>query len=249
MSKLRQLGFLFFILSLSLIARTAPADEPPQLMPFTAEYSLSRGFLKLARVEVTLELDDQGAYRYSARTTPVGLAAILHSDQISEISSGIITREGVIPQSYQYRHQNSDNPRSVDLSFDWQALRVTNSLAGSSWSMQISPGTQDKFSQQLALMLSLAAGKRRVEFPVADGGRTKNYSYHVQTEESVDVGAGSFHALKVVRSKNRRPSQASLWLAPKLNHLPVIVEKNDKEGRYLMKLSRITWKEPTTGAR
>jgi len=245
MTRARQLGFCFSILSLLLINWATLADERPRLTPFTAEYSLTRGYLKLAKVEITLELDDQGAYRYSARTTPVGLTAVLHSDEISEISSGIISAEGVVPQRYHYRHHNSTNPRSVDLDFDWRARRVTNSLDGTSWSMKITPGTQDKFSQQLMLMLSLAAGKRKIDFPVADGGRAKDYSFRFRSEEIVDIDAGSFHTLKIARSKNRRSSQASLWLAPSLNYLPVMVEKKEKDGIYLMELNSFAWSEPS----
>lgn len=246
MSVARRLGFFFSVLGLSLISRAALTGEQPQLSPFTAEYSLSRGYLTLAKVEITLDIDSQGVYRYSANTTPVGLTAVLHSDQISEISNGIITDEGVVPQSYHYRHHNSDSPRSVDLKFDWLAMRVTNSLDGTSWSMKIKPGTQDKFSQQLSLMHAVAAGKRKVEFPVADGGRAKEYSFRFQVEEVVDVEAGSFHSIKMARSKNRRASQASLWLAPRLNYLPVIVEKKEKDGLYLMKLKNFAWTEPST---
>ena len=244
MNAARQLGLFFSILGLSLISSYTLADSRPRLSPFTAEYSLSRGYLKLAKVEITLDLDERGTYRYSAHTTPVGLTAVLHSDKISEISSGIIAEEGVIPHSYHYQHHNSDSQRAVELSFDWQALRVTNSLGGSSWSMKIRPGTQDKFSQQLSLMLSLSAGKRKVDFPVADGGHAKDYRFRLQGEETVEVEAGRFHTLKMARSKNGRPSQASLWLAPKLNHLPVIVEKKEKDGLYLMELSRFAWTEP-----
>ena len=244
MSAGRQLGFLFALLSLPLITLGTSADNRPRLVPFTAEYSLSRGYLKLAKVVITLDLDSRGGYRYSAHTTPVGLTAVLHSDEISEISSGVVTEEGVVPHKYHYQHLNSDSKRSVDLSFDWRALRVTNSLGETSWSMKIGPGTQDKFSQQLSLMLSLAGGKRKIDFPVADGGRTKDYSFRFQGEEVVEVEAGSFRTLKMARSKNRRPSQASLWLAPGLNHLPVIVQKKEKDGLYLMELSRFAWTEP-----
>ena len=246
MNAVRRLGCFFSILGLSLICRAALTGEQPQLSPFTAEYSLSRSDFTFAKVEIALTIDRRGVYRYSADTTPIGLTAVLHRDQISEISNGVITDEGVVPQNYHYRHRNSDSPRSVDIKFDWPAMRVTNSLDGTSWSMKIQPGTQDKFSQQLSLMHSVAAGNRTVEFPVADGGRAKDYSFSFQVEEVVDVEAGSFQSLKMARSKNRRASQASLWLAPKLNYLPVIVEKKERDGLYLMKLKRFAWTEPST---
>jgi len=243
MSMARRLSCLLSILCLSLVARAVLADEPPKLAPFTAEYSLSQGYLTLAKVKIALAIDDRGKYRYSAHTTPAGLTAVLHSDKIDEISNGMISGENVIPHSYLYRHQNANTPRSVQVDFDWQAMRAKNSLDGTSWSMKISPGTQDKFSQQLALMLSMAAGKLKVDFPVADGGRAKDYSFRFESEERVDLAAGSFETLKMSRTKSWRTSQASLWLAPKLNFLPVIVERKEKDGVYLMKLERFSWSE------
>ena len=236
---------IFPFLGLLLTASLSAAErQEPRLDPFTAKYELNRGSLKLGKVEIILELDKRGDYRYSARTTPVGLAAILLNGEVKESSSGTIIRAAVIPYSYHYIHRSSDNPRSVELRFDWQSMRVTNSLKAGSWSMKIEQGTQDKFSQQLSLMLAFAAGSRSVSFAVADGGRTKDYSYQFQGEDQVEVAAGRFQTLKVARSKNKRSPNTSLWLAPRLNHLPVIVEKQEKDGPFRMELSSFSWGAP-----
>ena len=90
-------------------------------------------------------------------------------------------------------------------------------------------------------MLALAAGRQKVDFRWQTAVMPKITVFEYRGEEKVDVEAGHFETLKVARSKNRRPSQASLWLAPKLNHLPVIIEKKEKDGIYLMELSSFSW--------
>ena len=125
--------------------------------------------------------------------------------------------------------------------FDWQTGRVTNRTAGSDWSMEIHPGTQDKFSQQLRLMLAVSKGAQMIEFPVADGGLLKGYRFEQQGWEQVTTRIGAFNSLKLSRSKNDKPSRASYWLAPKLNHLPVKVVRTEPDGNFVMLLRSLTW--------
>jgi len=212
-----------------------------ELKSFTAEYSLSLGHLEFARVKVSLQISNDGAYQYRAHTLPVGVTAFFRSDEIIENSNGRISQGSIRPLSYHYQHDSSTSPRRVDLNFDWNRLRVTNTTTNSRWSMRITPDTQDKFSQQLRLMLSLSKGNQTIEFPVADGGRTKIYRFRQSQEEWIETDAGGFLALVMVRSKDNRPSRASLWLAPELNYLPVKVERTEKDGRFIMELSSISW--------
>ncbi|MCB1859494.1 MAG: DUF3108 domain-containing protein [Gammaproteobacteria bacterium] len=224
-----------------LLPSPAPGAQETSLRPFRAEYSLSRGYLEFARVEVELRLPANGGYSYRAHTIPIGLTAVLHSDEVTETSQGRIVDGQIQPLKYRYLHAKSTNPRQVELSFDWPDLRVTNTTQGTRWLMKIKPGTQDKFSQQLSLIVALANGKRNIQFPVADGGLTKQYSFYIQKEEIVSTGIGPLHTAKVIRSKNGRPSRASLWLAPELHYLPVKVERRENDGEYTMNLLQVHW--------
>ncbi|MCP3868462.1 MAG: DUF3108 domain-containing protein [Gammaproteobacteria bacterium] len=240
----RQLIALIVAGFLLLTAPSTATQQTPYLKPFTAEYSLRRGALVFARVRVTLSLVPPGSYRYRAQTSPTGLTALFRSDKITEISEGIIEELRPIPLSYHYRHDKSDNLRQVDLQFDWQALRVINRTESSRWTMRISPGTQDKFGHQLNLMLALAEGQRDIRYEVADGGLKKDYRFKFHKEESISTPAGEFHTLKMNRSKDGKPSQASLWLAPAANYLPVKVERREQDDPFLMELKSIQWSEP-----
>ncbi len=226
---------------LFLTANTAVSEELNGLKPFSAEYTLSHGYLELASVKVSLKLSENGEYVYRAHTLPTGLTAVLHRDEITEISRGRIVGTQVRPSSYRYLHEKPSKPRQVELKFDWSKMQVTNSTPESRWQMKLKPGTQDKFSQQLRLMIALIQGHRKIEFPVADGGLMKSYRFHIEKEEMLETALGSVRALKAIRSKNARPSQASLWLSPDLNYLPVRVERKEKDGEYSMRLTHIRW--------
>jgi hypothetical protein len=224
-----------------LTIAVAEAGRAPLLRPFTASYSLSRGYLEFARVEVQLTLFPDGRYEYHAHTQPVGLTAVLRNDEITETSHGQITEQGVRPDNYGYQHNGSEHPRHVQLHFDWQQMRVINRSSRSKWIMAIEPGTQDKFSQQLALMRAMAEGEREIGFPVADGGHLKQYLFSHQGEAELETPAGRFSTIHMLRSKQGRRSQASLWLAPALGYLPVRIERQEKDGRFLMELRSIRW--------
>lgn len=233
-----------WIVAIFLLAFTAPGGASRndiQLRPFSAEYSLSLGYLVIGRVTVALRLSPRGHYEYQAHTLPVGLTAVIRSDEITELSRGDILNGKVIPRSYHYRHLKSDNSRQVDLRFRWESMQVINRTPESEWVMKIEPGTQDKFSQQLMLMLALQAGQREISFPVADGGRLKRYRFRLQPVESVATKTGNFRSLHLIRSKQGRNSQADFWLAADLDYLPVKVQRREKEGTFTMELLSIRW--------
>jgi len=233
-----------WIVAIFLLAFTIPGGagrNDLQLRPFSAEYSLSLGYLVIGRVTVALRVTSRGHYEYQAHTLPVGLTAVVRSDEITELSRGDILNGKVIPKSYHYRHLKSDNSRQVDLRFHWDSMQVTNRTPESEWIMKIEPGTQDKFSQQLMLMLALQAGQREISFPVADGGRLKRYRFRRQPVESVETKAGTFRSLHLIRSKQGRNSQADFWLAADLDYLPVKVQRREKEGAFTMQLLSIRW--------
>ena len=211
------------------------------LNAYTANYELTRDNTVLGSVTIQLSYPEKGHYRYNARTETSGLVAFFRDDEIIETSSGKITGGKVKPLSYRYNHKRKENPRLVELSFDWPRGEVINRHADSSWSMNIPGDTQDKFSQQLALMLALADGKKGIKLNVADGGRLKTYRYELLEQESVELPLGSFNTLKLSRRKGKGSGNATFWMAPELQYLPVMIERRKKKHKLTMKLRSVSW--------
>jgi hypothetical protein len=221
-----------------LLLTCAPAFA---LNPHTAQYELTRNNTLLGSVTIQLSYPGKGSYLYSARTETSGLVAFFRDDEIIETSRGEITGGEVKPLSYRYNHKRKDNPRLVELSFDQQRGEVLNRHADSSWSMNIPGDTQDKFSQQLALMLALADGKNRLKLNVADGGRLKTYHYELLQKEPLQLPSGTFNTLKLSRRKGKGKANATYWMAPELQFLPVRIERRSQKHKVVMTLRSVSW--------
>lgn len=222
------------------IASTATGKT---LKPYSAEYRVSMGNLVIGRATITLRLSGDGQYSYRGFTRPVGLAAVFRKDEITEQSEGRIVNDAIVPSRYLYTHKRPKRTRQVNLDFNWPAGRVANQTAGSPWSMQIPEGTQDKFSQQLALILAVGRGERAAEYQVADGGLLKSYRYTEVNRELISTGSGEYQAIKLARNKDDRPSRTTFWFAPELNFLPVKITKHEKDGDYTMELISVSWQD------
>lgn len=234
------IGTLILLILTGLPLNVDPTGQPG-LRGFSAEYQLRRGSIPIGTVHVSLALSGENSYLYQARTLTSGLAAVLRKDEISESSMGHIVDGRITPERYVYQHRRPDNPRLVQLDFDWPSGRVVNRSQGDRWSMPLPAGTQDKFSQQLALMLAVQQDQRPVEFPVADGGRLKTYRFAERGRELVDTPAGQFDALLFERSKDGRPSRSSIWLATALNYLPLKIERRGDGAMVTMALKSVRW--------
>ncbi|MET0102380.1 MAG: DUF3108 domain-containing protein [Sedimenticola sp.] len=230
------------IAGLMLLLSTPLSASPDMVLtPFSAEYSLNRNDTILGKVLITLELTPGGDYRYRAYTVTTGLISLFRDDQITEQSQGVVKNGSVRPDNYLYHHRRSNNPREVTVDFNWRTGRVTNHTGENRWSMRVPPGTQDKFSTQLALMMAVGRGERDITFKVADGGMLKNFHFSTNGSERVTTGNGSVNSIRVERVKEDRPSDSTLWLSPELNYLPVKISKQKRDEQVIMLLRSVTW--------
>ncbi len=240
-------SFLLAVLLLSAGPAVFAALPPDNgIPPFQAEYRISVGGIPAGKVEVSLELSGDGNYRYRQHSVPLGLLAVLKSDEITEVSEGLIRGDRVIPSSYLYQREQSKKPRKENLLFDWKTGRVTDRTSNAVWSVDIPEGTQDKFSKQLALMVAMSSDQNPVTFQVADDERLKTYHFRPQGTETIEIEKKRFDTLKIARSKGERPSKSTLWLAPRLHFLPVKVEKLERGNLFVMELVSVNWLQPDT---
>jgi hypothetical protein len=222
-------------------ALAATPSPEGSITPFLAQYRISIGNVPAGEVEISLELDGNGNYRYRQHSIPVGLLAVFKSDEITEVSEGLIRGDRIIPSSYRYQRERSKKPKKVHLIFDWEGGRVTNQVTDSHWSLEIPDGTQDRFSKQLAMIVAMNGAQNEVTFQVADDERIKTYHFRPRGIETIETERKKYDALKIERSKGDRPSRSTLWLAPELRFLPVKVERLERGNLFVMELVSVQW--------
>jgi len=223
-------GFLLLLLSQ---VSAEPAEV--KIKPFQANYQLIRNGIPFGHIEVTLLLNTEGQYRYAAKTRPNILAALLSDQTLTEESRGRVTKAGPIPDHYNYHKTKPNQSITTRIGFDWLRKRATTNNSGTSWSMPIPLGAQDKLSQQLAIQMALLEGQDMISFDVADGGHLKRYHYKREKLERLVTPLGEMTTVKVKRSK-QSTHDYTIWFAPSLNYLPVRFERKQPSGLFVMKL-------------
>lgn len=231
-----------WILSLAAVfmATAANAASAPLLPEFEAHYSAYKGSLRIAESVVRLQREDS-RFVYSSVTAPVGLLAMFRRDEVSERSVWRPHAGGIRPLEYQYTHKRSDKDRDVGLRFDWQQREVANTAKGHTWTMDIPEGTLDKFSVQLAVMLDLRTNGKALRYPVADGGKLKQYRFRRMGTERVQTKAGTFEAVKLQRLRRQdNDRETFIWCAPSLQYLTVRMEHVEEDGsEFYLELDRV----------
>ncbi len=238
-------GFLRYWLAgipLLLCSSLLSAESPFQLRSFDAGFQVTNYGVPLGSLTLQLTLTEGGEYLYHAHTRPERLVDWFQTDEVQETSEGVLQNSSIVPHAYEYRLGNGETRNLTRLQFDWPDQRVWTESGGTRWAQEISPGVQDKFSQQLAIRFDLANGRQQVSYQVADGGRLKRYQFRVVGREWIQTPLGRLKCLKVNRSKEGRAPDFTIWFAPSLDYLPVRIERDRFLGRYRMELKQLTLK-------
>ena len=216
------------------IHSTHAQDNAPTL--FEADYTIHAKGAKIAKMKRRFTRFDDGVYQYHSETRVAGLISLFRKDHIIEISKWRLEADKIIPIDYFYAHSGGKKNRTVNISFDWEKERITNSIDGSSWKMPTAPKVMDKLLYQLSIMYDLKAGKKPLHYMVADGGKTKNYNFEIIGEEIINTPLGKLETIKLVRLKPNSLRKSTLWCAKKLEFLPIKVENIEKDGKITVAL-------------
>lgn len=237
---------LIFVLMFIMWFDVQSNDSFSGMPMFAADYVVSRGSIPFSNLRLTLTTVVPNSYLFQSTTEIKGAYRLFFNDKITEESLWQYQQQQITPLKYSYRHSGGRKQRFVELTFDWNKQRVSNFVKGRSWKMDIPVGTLDKLVVQLALMQRLAVTKTdKFQFVVADGGKLKTNNYHVVSHEKITTSLGDFDTVKVLRSKNGKAPDTSLWLAPELHYLPIQIKRKKKDATYHMTLQRLQWEKNT----
>ncbi len=173
----------------------------------------------------TLKLEQTGAtWTYTSRSEPRGIgrlaSGIFPPLQVSTVR---VTDSGVLPQSY--KSSGGDADKSIDLSYDWQAHRVTGSYEGAKVDLPLTPKVQDDASIQLAIMVELLAGRSPSSFQMIDKNSVRDYNLSKDGEATLTTPLGPVATVIFKAQKAYSPRVTRFWCAPERGYIPVKVEQ------------------------
>jgi hypothetical protein len=213
---------------LALAALTAcAAARADELKPYQASY---RGIWHGMTVAVSdLKLEHTGdTWTYSSSSTPRGIgrlaAGVFPPRQVSVVR---VSSTGVEPLSY--KSAGGESSKSIDLTYDWAAHRVTGSYEGAQVEQPLTAGVQDDGSVQLALTVELLAGRTPASFRIVDGNGTRQYQFARDGEATLQTPMGAIPTVIYRSQKANSPRITRFWCAPDHGYIPLKVEQTRGE--------------------
>ncbi len=211
------------------------------LPEFYAQYDVYRSGVKIAKTDRSFSRMQDGNLLYRSETNVTGLVSMFRQDHIIEESIWQFADGKVIPHSYEYIYSgNKDKDKNIKIAFDWKKNQITNSINGSSWYMPTTEGIVDKLLYQYSIMLDMQAGKSKLTYKVADGGKEKLYEFEALGEETIDTPLGKLKTIKIVRHFPNSTRQSIFWSAPEVGYLPVKLENVDDGVKTIVTITSLT---------
>jgi len=198
---------------------------PPPPAPFIATYQVAWHGITAGDSALTLATPSPGTYSYSSNIRAHGIFRLVFPDALVQSSTFTLVEGHVIPLHYQESGQARDHHDDVDLNFDRSSGRVHGTSETKPVDQSFEPGIQDPMSVQIELMQQLQAGLAPTRFKLFDKDQAKEYFYTRERTETLNTPLG---ALEAVVYRSDRPGSdrvTRLWLAPKLNYLPLQAER------------------------
>jgi hypothetical protein len=209
-------------LALAALSAVTSADAD-QLEPYQATYN---GIWHGMTVAISnLRLDHTGdTWTYSARSEPRGIgrlaAGVFPPAQVSVVR---VSGSEVQPQSY--KSTGGSHAKNTELTYDWQAKRVTGTYEGTPVDLPLTPQMQDEASVQLALMVALLAGHPPSTFQLIDRNAVREYQFAADGEANLPTPMGEIHTVVYRSQKANSRRITRFWCAPERGYIPLKVQQ------------------------
>lgn len=219
------------------------------LTPYKATYDMSYGGVYVGEAVYELEIDGDDNLLFRARVEPRGIAAWISSDIVSEQSRLRLGEDGaLVALQYDYLQERKQKPVELkSIGFDWPAGQARTRVDDVRRDVAIEPGTVDRMSLQLKVMLNRIAGNddKVIAYPVVEDHEVREYRFEVMGHDRIDTAAGRYDTVRLERRHGSRTT--IFWSAPALDYLPVRVEQH-RSGQATSRMDLSTLKRERTPA-
>ena len=219
----RILAAFAVFLALFLAESTAEAAD---LTPHRAEYKVKISIIS-GQLNTELRAIDSG-YVANHRIKPVGMSRILTRGTIRVSSEFTTGADGIRPAKFHEVDTVTDEPE-VRLSFDWRTNVASGTVGKEDVSIQLDGVSHDNVSIQYALMHDLLNGQPKETYVLFDVDKMRVAHVRNIGTKKVKTKAGSYEVVGIQHRKEGSSRVTTLWCAPELGYLPVIIEQHRKK--------------------
>lgn len=209
--------------ALLLAVSTAGAAD---LTPHRAEYKVKISVVS-GQLNTELRAVESG-FVATHSIKPVGVSRIITNGRM-EVSSEFTTdADGVKPVSFHEVDTIKDEPE-VRLSFDWTTNIASGTVGEDDVTIELEGISHDNVSIQYALMHDLLNGGAQETYILFDVDKMRVAHVRNIGTKTIKTKAGSYEVVGIQHQKEGSSRVTTLWCAPALGYLPVVIEQHRKK--------------------
>ncbi len=196
------------------------------LTPHRAEYKVKISVVS-GQLNTELRTNESG-YVATHAIKPVGMSRILTNGRMRVSSVFTTAEDGVRPVWFHEVDTIKDEPE-VRLGFDWTTNTASGTVGEEDVTIQLEGISHDNVSIQYALMHDLLNDQPKDTYVLFDIDKMRVAHVRNVGTKNVKTKAGSFEVIGIQHQKEGSSRVTTLWCAPKLGYLPVVIEQHRKK--------------------
>lgn len=202
----------------------APAADAGDLTPHTAQYKVKISLLS-GRLNTELRATPDG-YVATHVVKPTGLAKML-GGKINVRSEFTTAADGVRPVAFREIDTIGNEPET-NIRFNWTTNKAIGTVGEEAVDLQLDGLSHDNVSIQYELMYDLLNGQPDDTYVLFDVDKMRVANVRNVGTKSIKTKAGSYEAVGIQHQKEGSSRVTTLWCAPELGYLPVVIEQHRK---------------------
>lgn len=213
------------VLALIAVVIAVSSAQATELTPHKAEYKVKISVVS-GQLNTELRTIDTGyVAKHGVKAT--GMSRILTRGTMRVSSQFTAGPEGVRPVEFHEVDTIRDDPE-VRLSFDWTTNVASGTVGEEDVTIQLDGLAHDNVSIQYALMHDLLNGGPKDTYVLFSVDKMRIAHIRNVGTRKAETKAGDYEVIGIQHQREGSSRVTTLWCAPELDYLPVIIEQHRK---------------------
>lgn len=196
------------------------------LTPHRAEYKV-RVSIVSGELNTELRATETG-YVATHVVKPTGLSRMFTNGRMEVSSEFTAAEDGVRPVTYHAIDTIGDDPEA-HITFDWENNLARGTVGDEDVALQLEGLSHDAVSIQYELMHDLMNAQPSASYVLFDVEKMRVANVRNVGTKKVRTKAGDFDVVGIEHQKEGSSRKTTLWCAPELDYLPVVIEQYRKD--------------------
>lgn len=232
-------SYMRYLITISLYFLLQNIVFASQLKDFTASYNLYHNEFFVGTSTRTLSTENKSVTFLSTAET-AGVAAWFFNITITETSKLQFKNKRLHFISYSYNEKNGDDNEGYQLHLE-QPDKLYNSYTKESYPAV--KNLHDTLGFTVAFMQEMQAGKREIEYTIAEKDSLKIYTLKFIKKEKLKTEKGEISTLKMEHYDPQTKYRFTFWCAENMGFLPIRIRNiNPKGDENLLNLTHFNQK-------